>query len=81
MIGRGRLKLGLTYPAYPPPLPATESFSSTFQDEAWKHLKALTRLQARDALACSQLVKYEVRWRKVCPEFVIKYSEMTLPHF
>ena len=38
-------------------------------------------LLARDALACSQLVKYEVRWHKVCPEFVIKYSEMTLPHF
>ena len=26
MIGRGRLKLGLTYPAYPPPLSAAESF-------------------------------------------------------
>ena len=33
MIGRGRLKLGLTYPAYPPPNPATESFSSTLEDE------------------------------------------------
>ena len=32
MIGRGRLKLGLTYPAYPPPLPATELFSLTFHN-------------------------------------------------
>ena len=25
--------------------------------------------------------KYEVRWRELYSEFVIKYSEMTLPHF
>ena len=81
MIGRGRLKLGLTYPAYPPPLSVTESFSSITKMRLGNISKALTRLQARDALACSQLEKYEVRWRKVCPEFVIKYSEMTLPHF
>ena len=25
--------------------------------------------------------KYELRWRELYSEFVIKYSEMTLPHF
>ena len=25
--------------------------------------------------------KHEVRWRELYSEFVIKYSEMTLPHF